>query len=182
MPPCYRGKVIRTIYELSILNIVDSRNTRRFLGAYIKSFRLPFKQIAAWIWYKQSHIWDTLECRSERPGLGFQRAWFKVKRVSLICFYDTENPYQLWDTETKELIQIRHVIFHDYVMGHPMLARESSPPRENIGDDIPQTHSPMQEDWSIQPHHRKHSDNLWREANANVDRGNEIGACIIEEG
>lgn len=39
-------------------------------------------------------------------------------------FYDTENLYQLWDIERKELVKKRDAIFHEYILGHPILARE----------------------------------------------------------
>ena len=50
----------------------------------------------------------------------------------LVGFYDTENLYQLWDIEAKEPMKRRDVIFHEHVMGHPILARESTDPGENI--------------------------------------------------
>jgi len=81
------------------------------------------------MWYKQ------------KPHLGHitvwgYRAWSavpkerrknfdsKARECVLVGYYDTENLYQLWDIEGKELIKRRDVIFHESVMGHPSLARE----------------------------------------------------------
>jgi len=49
----------------------------------------------------------------------------KTRECILVGFYDTENLYQLWDIEAKELIKRRDVIFHKHIIGHPSLARNN---------------------------------------------------------
>jgi len=48
----------------------------------------------------------------------------KTSECILVGFYDTENLYQLWDIEKRELVKKRDVIFHEHILGHPILARE----------------------------------------------------------
>ena len=48
----------------------------------------------------------------------------KTSECILVGFYDTENLYQLWDIEKRELVKKRDVIFHEHILGHPILAQE----------------------------------------------------------
>ena len=76
-----------------------------------------------------------------KPHVGHIRVWGcrtwaaipKKKRTKwesksaeciLVGFYDTENLYQLWDIEKKELIKRRDVIFHEHILGHASLERD----------------------------------------------------------
>jgi len=49
----------------------------------------------------------------------------KTRECILVGFYDTENLYQLWDIEAKELIKRRDIIFHEQIMSHPSLAKNN---------------------------------------------------------
>jgi len=55
----------------------------------------------------------------------------KTRECILVEFYNTENLYQLWDIEAKELIKRSDVIFHKHIMSHPSLARNN----ETISDE-----------------------------------------------
>ena len=82
------------------------------------------------MWFKQKphvghiRIWGYRACSAV---LKEQRKKFDIKtrECILVGFYDTENLYQLWDIEAKELIKRRDVIFHEHIMGHPSLARNN---------------------------------------------------------
>ena len=54
-----------------------------------------------------------------------RKKWdLKILECILVGFYDTENLYQLWDIEKRELVKKRDVIFHEHILEHPILARE----------------------------------------------------------
>ena len=50
----------------------------------------------------------------------FESRW---RECILVGFYDTENLYQLWDVEAKEVVKRRDVIFHEHILGHPVISR-----------------------------------------------------------
>ena len=84
-----------------------------------------------------------------KPHVGYIRTWgcrawaaipkerrkkfdTRSRECILVGFYDTENLYQLWDVNAKELIKRRDVIFHEHVLGHPAIARAPSPPESQL--------------------------------------------------
>jgi len=82
------------------------------------------------MWFKQKphvghiRVWG---CRawSAVPKERRKKFDMKTRECILVGFYDTENLYQLWDTEAKEPIKRRDIIFHEHIMGHPSLARNN---------------------------------------------------------
>ena len=91
-----------------------------------------------------------------KPHLGHIRTWgcrawaavpkerrkkfdARSRECILVGFYDTENLYQLWDIEAKELVKRRDVIFHEHTLGHPSLTRslQTGTSKTNImGHDV----------------------------------------------
>ena len=60
----------------------------------------------------------------------------KLSECILVGFYDTKNLYQLWNMEKKQLIKIRDVVFHEHVLGHPTLARDTLSPGWEITGNV----------------------------------------------
>ena len=100
---------------------------------------------------------------NKKPHLGHIRIWgcrawaavpkerrkkfdSRSRECILVGFYDTENLYQLWDIEAKELVKCRYVIFHEHALGHPSLTRSPTPRIDILGQDMKITSESLHDD------------------------------------